>query len=473
MAQQAPPWAPHPDSALESRLASGDTSRLLGVLVDPALQADSYARLRAFDGLRATGSSDPRLLQAWLQAMLLGNRPIRAWQVTSAWPVDASTPADAQLLAAQIARAVGRSDEARARFQSVLGRHPHWVDALQKYVEFEHGDRVPTAVIQALERIHSRGSTDYDREKAGFALSRVFASSNPLRAFELAASSQAMKRARTGPWNEARLAGRLASDRCRVPHASSGQRAREIFIVGLPRSGTTLLASMLGAHPSIANVGEQGLLPALGAGALPAATESTAGCRNWYRAAVADLADGAPVVVDKLPANAEYAGLALARFPDALVIHLERALEDCATSIHMHDFESGHEYAADGADIGRYARLIGAHLEHVYRQADGRVVPLRFEHLVRSPEACLRPLLERLGLDWTPSIPDFWRKDVQTATYSEAQVREPVHTRSIGSAARFLPAARDFLEAVGRGAGVEWHHPQSAGADPVDHDPAR
>lgn len=467
MEQPDPPWAPHPDAALESRLAAGDPSTLLAVLADPALRADSYARLRALDGLRASGSTDPRLLDAWLQAMLLGNRPMRAWRVTATWPVDATTPADAQLLAAQVARAVGRGDEARARFHQVLARHPYWVDALQKYVEFERPDSMPPGITQALESIRVRGSTNYDREKAGFALSRMIAPDDPQRAFKLAAASQAMKRQRTGSWDHAALARRLASDRALEPLPATERPAREIFIVGLPRSGTTLLASLLGAHPSIANVGEQGLLPALTAGSLPisptASVPGSTRARDWYRAAVADLADGAPVVVDKLPANAEYAGLALAHFPDALLIHLERALEDCATSIHMHDFESGHQYASDGADIGRYAHAIGQHLGHLRRNADGRVLHLRFEDLARSPEACLRPLLQRLGLDWLPSIPDFWRQDVQTATYSEAQVREPVHTRSIGSAERFLPAAGGFLQAVRGGVAAEWHHPQSTG----------
>lgn len=466
MGQPGPPWAPHPDPALEARLAGGSTSTLLAVLTNPGLRADAYARMRALDALRGTGSGDPRLLDAWLQAMLLGNRPMRAWELTGQWPNDDGTPADAQLLAAQVARAVGRGDEARARFHQVLGRHPHWVDALQKYVEFESPGRIPAGVIRALELIRVRGGTGYDREKAAFALSSAIAHDDPQRAFELAAAAQAMKRERTGPWSPEALAGRLASDAALEPLPATGRPAREVFIVGLPRSGTTLLASLLGAHPSIANVGEQGLLPALAAGALAALPETrlqAAAARDWYRAAVADLADGAPVVVDKLPANAEHAGFALAHFPDALLVHLERGLEDCATSIHMHDFESGHGYASHGADIGRYARAIGMHLARLRQLAGGRVLHLRFEDLVRSPEACLVPLLHRLGLDWDPAIPGFWRRDVQTATYSEGQVREPVHTRSIGSARRFLPAATGFLEAVrGGGAAGQWHHPQSA-----------
>lgn len=465
MGQPAPRWAPHPDAALEARLSRGDASTLPGLLADPVVRADPYARMRALDALRKAGSRDPRLLDAWLQAMLLGNRPLRAWEVTGAWPLDASTPADAQLLAAQVARAVGRGDEARARFQDVIGRHPHWADALQKYVEFEIPGRIPGHVIHALERVSTGGATGYDREKAAFALSRAVARDDPQRAFQLAATAQAMKRQRTGPWQADALAGRLAADRAMEPLPATGRPAREVFIVGLPRSGTTLLASLLGAHPSIANVGEQPLLPARAAGATAAPGASHASgtsARDWYRAAVGDLAAGAPVLVDKLPSNAEHAGFALAHFPEALLVHLERGLEDCATSIHMHDFESGHAYAARGEDIGHYARAIGTHLGQLRRTAPRRVLHLRFVDLARSPETCLRPLLRHMGLDWDPAIPGFWRREVQTATYSEAQVREPVHTRSIGSSGRFLPAADGFLEAVRGAAGGRWHHPQSA-----------
>ncbi|GGK12427.1 sulfotransferase [Luteimonas terricola] len=450
-----PPWAPHPDPAVEARLARADPAMLGALLADPALRNDPYARLRALDRMHGAAAPNPQVLGAWLQAMLLGNRPQRAWRVTGGWPIGAATPPDVQLLAAQVAQAVGRGDEARARFREVIGRHPHWVDALQKYAEFEAPGAMPDHAVQALERILAAGATDYDREKAGFALARAVAPRDPQRAFALAAAAQARKRGRIGPWDRAAFEARLAHDRSLAPLPDRGRPCSEVFIVGLPRSGTTLLASLLGAHPSIANVGEQGLLPALAADPPPA--RSGAHARDWYRAALADLADGAPVVVDKLPGNAEHAGHALARFPDALVVHLERGLDDCATSIHMHDFESGSAYACEGADLGHYAGAIASHLRGLRERSPTRVLHLRFEDLARAPEASLRPLLSRLGLDWDPSIPEFWRQDVQTATYSEAQVREPVHTRSIGSARRFLPASAIFLAAV-RGAAAKWHH---------------
>lgn len=449
MQQPDPPWAAHPDPGTEARLAGGTPAELRALLSEPAFRHDPYARLRALDALRASGATDPRLLGAWLQAMLLGNRPLRAWSATGHWPRDARTPVDAQLLAAQVARAVGRGDETRARFQDVLRREPHWVDALQKYVEFERAEAVPAAARTALERILVAGRTAYDREKAGFALSRLLIAENPQRAFALAADAQAAKRARLGPWDRHALAARLAADAAHEPRPASPSAAREVFIVGLPRSGTTLLASLLGAHPAIANLGEQDLLPALAAS--PPESPQAMAAPDWYRAATADLANGRPVLVDKLPANAEHAGFALARFPGALVVHLERDLDDCAVSIHMHDFETGNGFASDGADLGGCARAIRAHLAGLRERAGERVVHMRFEDLARSPEDSLRPLLARLGLDWDPSIPGFWRGEVQTATFSESQVRQPVHTRSIGSARRFLPAAAGFLAAV-RGA---------------------
>lgn len=455
MEPKDPPWSPHPDAALEERLIRGDREALLGVLAEPSLLHDPYARLRALDRLHGMDSTDPRLLQAWLQAMLLGNRPLRAWQVTGTWPCDAATPAGPQLLAAQVAQAVGRRDEARSRYRELLVRHPRWVDAWQKYVEFEDRDGRPAGTVATLEDILAAGPTDYDREKAGFALSRVLASDEPGRAFQLAASAQARKRLRCGPWNRAALQARLRDDLDWTP-ALCENPCNEVFIVGLPRSGTTLLASLLGAHPSIANTGEQNLIPALAAARACGQAGSDpllrGRARDWYRSAVADLAGEARVVVDKLPGNAEHCGLALALFPSALVVHIERDLDDCATSIHMHDFEFGCDYASDAADLGHYAGAIREHLRHFAGCAAGRLVHLRFDDLARAPEAALRPLLSRLGLDWDPRMLDFWQDDVQTASYSEAQVRTPVHTRTLGSARRFLPDSAGFLAAVRAGA---------------------
>lgn len=444
-------WHAHPDARLEALLAQAAPAALRQALDSPGVRADSFARLRLVDALYRCDPTDEQLEWRWLQEMLLSNRPAAAWSVVQRWPQLAETGFERLFLAAQVAQIAASRDEAARRYQMLLQAFPAQVDAWQKALEFDARLPVDQAGMQRLDGWMS-GPDAYACEKASFARSSLLRTATPSESFALAMRAQALKQSRIGRWNLDALVGQLAGDRAAVPVRAPRTvtpGVRPLFIVGLPRSGTTLLSAMLSAHPRVATAGEQGLVAALAVG--PARSQVLSGAahagmyQDWYLAATGDLSDGADVVVDKMPLNAEHVGVILAALPDALVVHIERDLPDVAASIHLHDFDFGCGFSMSARDIGAYAGVISRHLAHWRERAPERVLGVAYEALTQDAPQALSTVLARLGLAWDARMADFWKRPQSVATFSEAQVRRPLNRDAVGAWRRYLPAAEGFM----------------------------
>lgn len=454
-----PSFHDHPDPALRELIAAGDPRRMAQGLASPVLRSDPFGYLSLLTALYRLQPGDEQLEWEWLQAMLLHNRPAAVWQVVSRWPFEPGSGFERLFLAAQVAQAAAGRNEARRRYRQLVSAFPDSVDGWQKWLEFEPGAALDAAGTARLQRFIDPSAPPYEREKACFALAAQHRSGAPEKAFLYAAEGQALKRERLAPWQPDAVAQQLQADRSAVvPTAPAPEQPagpRPVFIVGLPRSGTTLLSAILSAHPMVSAAGEQMLVPALALG--PARSAILAGhagdgrFQAWYQAAIGDLAGSARAVVDKLPANAEHVGAILAAMPDALIVHIERDLKDTAVSIHMRDFDFGCGFARTPEHIGTYARQISDHLAHWRRRAPDRVLYLGYEALVADPVGTLAPVLERLGLEWDRSMDTFWQQPHQVATFSESQVQRPLNADGIGAWQRYQPAASEFLARVDSG----------------------
>ena len=447
-------WQPHPDKQFEISVTHAQPQELLQWLDQAKVARDPYARLRVLDRLARELPKNESITHAWMQAMLLANRPgpVWAWLCAQDDAVQES-PNGMGLIAAQVAQTMGETSEARRRYIDLVKNHPTSVDVWQKYVEFEQHDALPAGCQSTLEHLANHARTSYEQEKLAFTLSRFWKGADPCRAFSLASKAHALKRARTGRWDSGSFRQRLGNDLIWSPKATGfiNTNPRPLFVVGMPRSGTSLLSSILAAHDAIANVGEQNLIPSLAAGPCSRANPDIDSnlirfiC-DWYSSATGDIAEGASVTVDKLPANAELCGLILTLFPDAIIVHIERSLADCGTSIHMHDFEFGCQYADSATDLREYAHGLMSHLQHWRQALPSRFFRISFEELVDEPQHTLAPILSALRLEWQEKMLDFWKKDQAIATYSEGQVRKPLNNDGVGISNRYLPEARSFLE---------------------------
>ncbi len=448
-------WHAHPDAGLESALANGTPQDLMRLLGHPRVSADPYATLRVVDALFRHLPGDESIELRWMQALLLANRPQPVWDRIVRWRLDPdASPIDRLFLAAQVARVMGEKDTARACFLGVLRRVPDAIDAWQKYLEFESPDRYPADARAILQNLHSAGSDDYTREKSAFALATLLDRDMPREAFALAGEGHRLKHHRLPAWDAAAFRTALDTDRAWVSHAKASTTPPDlVFVVGLPRSGTTLVSSILGAHTDVTVAGEQNLIPFLAMGPCrdpgqAASPQLGDFVRRWYAAATGDIRGRAQVLIDKLPGNVEHAGLILALFDNAIVLHIERDAMDCASSIHMHDFEHGCAYADRPTDLAAYASGISRHAAAIQASCPGRYLRVRYESLVEDPAAALSPLMQSLGLQWEASMLDFWRNSQSIASFSEAQVRAPVNRNAIGRWQRYLPEAQPFFDTI-------------------------
>ena len=237
---------------------------------------------------------------------------------------------------------------------------------------------------------------------------------------------------------------------------------RPVFVLGMPRSGTSLVEQILACHPQVAGAGELTDLGriAIGLGGergtrFPDSMRSATAAD--LRAAAADylaVLDGvdpdALRVVDKTPANQLFVGFIARLFPRARIIHCVRHPLDTALSCYMQNFGGqGIPYAYDLADLAlyynHYLRVMA-----LWRQYEGlRLFEVVYEELVLEQERVSRELIDFLGLPWDPACLDFHRsgRDVQTA--SHAQVRRALYRSAVGRHRHYdqeLQGLRDALD---------------------------
>jgi hypothetical protein len=229
-----------------------------------------------------------------------------------------------------------------------------------------------------------------------------------------------------------------------------------VFIVGLPRSGTTLTEQILSAHRLLHGAGE---LPDLAR----IATRSFAGKEETWQATarldeaksreLADeylcaLREGAPTerlrISDKSPLNFFQFAFAALLFPGARVIHCHRDARDTALSIWMENFNPDQRYATDFNDLAfftaQYERLM-VHWRHVLPLP---VLEVRYEETVANVETQARRLLEFLDVPWDARCLDFHKSERALQTPSRWQVRQPIYTRSVARWQRYAEYLPDL-----------------------------
>ena len=215
-----------------------------------------------------------------------------------------------------------------------------------------------------------------------------------------------------------------------------------IFIVGLPRSGTTLVERMLGRHADVGSVGEVNDLPlavtrvAGGAGGKSGLIERATrldcaelGATYWRT--LRDYGLPQPRIIDKTPLNFLYVGLIARALPKARIVHLRRHPVASGYAMYKTLFRMGYPFSYDLLDIGRYLLAYQKLMAHWREVLPDTVLDLDYEALVTDPQTEGRRLLEFCGLEWDPRCLSFHEDPRPTATASAAQVRRPFYRDSI------------------------------------------
>jgi tetratricopeptide (TPR) repeat protein len=254
--------------------------------------------------------------------------------------------------------------------------------------------------------------------------------------------------------------------------AAHGSRSElPVFVVGMPRSGTSLVEQIIAAHPQAHGCGElidmSNLARRINAAALaegkagfPRALRGLA-ARDVARLAEAHLArlvaragPQARRIVDKMPVNHRLLGLIHVLFPRARIVVCRRDPLDTCVSIHSQRFGPGHEYAHDLGDLGRFYASCERLLALWREQLPLDLHEVRYEALVAAPEAESRRLIAALGLEWDDRCLDTHAQARAARTSSAWQVQQPIYTSSVGRWRRHGDALAPLIAAL-RAEGVE------------------
>ncbi|MBV8047157.1 MAG: sulfotransferase [Paludibacterium sp.] len=234
--------------------------------------------------------------------------------------------------------------------------------------------------------------------------------------------------------------------------AASPARRVPVFIVGMPRSGSSLVEQMLAAHPAVHGGGELTLMqqfvePALAILNGPPDEAQIARLHALgqdYLDQLWRLAPSAQVICDKMLSNYLYLGLIGLMLPEARIVHCARSPMDTCFSCFTTSFLTGHEECFDQVGVARHFLLYRRLMRHWQQVMPGRVLTVAYERVVQQPEEEVRRLLDAIGLPWDPACLQFHSTGRRVRTASMTQVRQPLYRHAMQRWQHFAPWLGDM-----------------------------
>jgi tetratricopeptide (TPR) repeat protein len=373
---------------------------------------------------------------------------------------------------AMMLQELGRFDEAIALAEQAVARWPTsalFYVLLAEVRELSPDD--PRVIAMTALAANETSVTEWERANLNFALGKVFAAAGDhARAFSHLLLGNAQKR-RNLVYDEETTLGAIRA----LPNvftrellkagAQLGEPSeRPIFVLGMPRSGTTLVEQILASHPRVFGAGETGLfnsvLQGSAGGSIDQSVKPSDAAELWagsmrglgasYLSALAERSTDEPDrVVDKTLENWRVIGLIRLALPNARIIHVSRHPLDACVSCFSRQFLHL-PYTYDLAELGRHYNAYVQLMEHWRAVTPERILlDVRYEDVVADLEGQARRLIAHCGLEWDPRCLDFHRTERRVQTASARQVRQPIYDRSIGTWRSYEANLAPLIEALG------------------------
>jgi tetratricopeptide (TPR) repeat protein len=373
---------------------------------------------------------------------------------------------------AHVLKTVGKIEEAAAASRRALEIDPRlgeawWTLSSLRTVDFSEEDRSAMGLLLSDPTLNQDS-----RMYVHFALARAFdAADDPAASWQHLSAANGIRSAQVKhdpntvstlvDETIARMTADVFSSRADWGHSSNAP----IFVVGMPRSGSTLLEQMLASHSQIEGTIELPDIPAvvrqMGGTGRHVDASYLRTLLQLDRASVRELGEAyldrsrtyrvlsRPFFVDKMPNNWLFTGFIRLILPNAKIIDVRRHPMDCGFSNYREFFARGQSYSSDLTHIARfygdYVRL----MRHFDQVQPGKVHRVNYERLVENPEQQLRSLFEYLDLPFEPQVLQFHQTQRGVRTASAAQVRQPLNRKGIGQWRRYADWLGPLEDALG------------------------
>ena len=383
-------------------------------------------------------------------------------------------PDDAEVWVSRglVLQTLGEREDARADYERALQVDPQSVAALFNYVQMDKIRSASDGRLGALREVaDAKLRQGLERATLHYALGKCYDDLGEWdTAFHHFDRGARIKRShiRYDEDRERRLLHRLTDTFTRrvieLFEANGLASEQPVFVVGMPRSGTTLTEQILHSHPQVFGAGELYLSKvaiqniSLGGQLL----EADGTPRNYGPQVLPERAQGyleglrarAPSpdfarIVDKMPGNAWHVGFLHLMFPNARIIHCVRDPLDTSLSCFQKLFAAGHDWSYDLSELGRHYRRYHRVMQHWEEILPGRMLEVRYEDTVADLEGQARRIIDHVGLPWDPACLEFHRAKRAVQTASHSQVRQPIYASSVRRWHAYRPHLQPLVDALG------------------------
>ena len=384
----------------------------------------------------------------------------------------ATQPAELQLSIAHSHKTLGRGAEAITAYRAAAAARAgfgdaYWSLANLKTYRFEDQELAQMRTAESATDLSAA-----DRYHLCFALGKALEDQEQYaESFNYYARGNALKRA-DSPYQpeitelNTRLQIQVCTPGLFARHLGGGARAADpIFIVGLPRSGSTLIEQILASHSAVEGTHELADIPRIVADLRGRETDpgyprypavlAEMSAAQLARLGAKYLADtqvyrrGKAHFIDKMPNNFRHLGLIQLMLPNAKIIDARREPMACCFGNLKQLFASGQEFTYSVDDIARYYRTYLELMRHWDAVLPGRVLHVQYEDVVDDLEANVRRLLDFCGLEFEPACVEFYRTERSVRTASAEQVRQPIYREGLEQWRHYQPWLGTLRDALG------------------------
>ena len=355
----------------------------------------------------------------------------------------------AKTLKASILQQLGQMDEASDLSKEIAQANPHNDDAIGIYATSKKFDGTEPE-IALLEQAYQNKPQPKRLRQFGYAMGKIFNDAKQydkaFAYFKAAADSydigniQALMTQKTQLMRSA-FSKELILEKSVVGH----QSAKPVFIVGMPRSGTTLTEQILASHPGVYGVGELNAIAGINSMISPndragdfylqKLSQITKKTQNSfaesYLNSLYSFDKSSKKYADKMPSNFFYIGLINILFPNAKIIHCTRDVIDNCVSCYTSPLSETHLYSKNMAALGHYYAEYHSLMQYWKSVSQIPIFDMPYERTVADLEGQARALIAHVGLPWDDACLRFNEADTQVSTMSKWQVRQPIYTTSV------------------------------------------